>query len=122
MKSLVCVFLLLLVLVEVMCCEGCLKQEREALVALNSHLVNAMYSPNTNTDCCEWEGIECNTTTGRVAKLRLHAHIESLNYSDFAIFKDLKTLNLSSSGICTCSRTEYQGYFSCKVKMNLFLT
>jgi hypothetical protein len=115
MKSLICVFLLLFILLlEVMYCEGCWKQEREALIALNSHLGNAMSWPaNIYTDCCEWEEVECNTTTGRVTKLTLQSLIGpwQLNYSDFAIFKDLKTLDLSSSGISSCTRAD-PGYFS----------
>jgi len=110
-----CVFLLLfIVLLEVMYCEGCLKQEREALIALNSHLGNAMsWSANTNTDCCEWEGVECNTTTGRVTKLKPESVYRpwQLNYSDFLTFKDLKTLDLSSSQISNCTRDD-PGYFS----------
>ena len=109
-----------------MYCEGCWKQEREALIALKSHFGNDMsytllWSANTNTDCCEWEGVECNTTTGRVTKIKLqYAHTTgSLNYSDFAIFKDLKTLDLSFSTIPNCTGT-HQGYFSYKVKINRF--
>ncbi|XP_024625231.1 receptor-like protein 56 isoform X2 [Medicago truncatula] len=94
MKSLLCVFLLVLVLVE-----GCWKQEREALIALSW--------VNIGTDCCEWVGIECNTTTGRVTKIKLQSYnTGSLNYSDFAIFKDLTTLDLSGSGISNCTRTD----------------
>jgi len=74
-----------------------------------------------SSDCCEWKGVECNTTTGRVTKLKLqYAHTTgSLNYSDFAIFKDLKTLDLSFSTIPNCTGTD-QGYFSNKVKINIF--
>jgi len=125
MKILVSLFLLLLVLVEVMFCEGCWKQEREALVALNSQLTKEMYYSNMgnalswtdNTDCCEWQGVECNTTTGRVTKLHIELNIWDydiglwhLNYSDFLIFKDLKTLDLSSTKISNCTGT-LQGYF-----------
>jgi len=118
------VFLLLFVFsLEVMYCEGCWKQEREALIGLNSHLGNAMsWERNTNTDCCEWEGVECNTTTGRVTKLDLRSAYTgggSLNYSNFAIFKDLKTLDLSFSTLPNCTGT-HQGYFSYKVKINIF--
>jgi len=120
MKSLMCVFLLLFMFsLEVMYCEGCWKQEREALVALTFSLENDMTA--IPTDCCEWEGVECNTTTGRVTKIKLqYAHTTgSLNYSDFAIFKDLKTLDLSFSTIPNCTGT-HQGYFSYKVKINRF--
>lgn len=113
-------FLLVFVLLKVMCCEGCWKQEREALNALNSQLTKEMYYTNMvnalswtdNTDCCEWLGVECNTTTGRVVKLRIELNTWSynigfwhLNYSDFLIFKDLKTLDLSSPKISNCTGT-----------------
>jgi len=115
MKSLVGVFLLLFVFsFEVMYCEGCWKQEREALIALNSHLGNTMsWLANNNTDCCEWEGVECNITTGRVTKLKPKSIYGpwKLNYSDFHTFKDLQTLDLSDAQISNCTGTD-QGIFS----------
>jgi hypothetical protein len=104
MKSLVDVLLLIFVLVEVMCCEGCWKQEKETLMALNSRLGNAL-SWLDNTDCCQWEGVECNTITRRITKIQLQSDIGPwhLNYSDFLIFKDLKILDLSSSQISNCT-------------------
>ncbi|XP_004514486.1 cuscuta receptor 1-like isoform X1 [Cicer arietinum] len=106
MKSLVNVFLLVFILLKVTCCEGCWKQEREALIALNSRLGNA-FSSLDNTDCCQWEGVECNTTTRRVTAFKLQSNIGPwhLNYSDLIIFKDLKSLYLSSSQISNCSTT-----------------
>ncbi|CAK8541833.1 unnamed protein product [Lathyrus sativus] len=113
MKKLVCAFLLVLVLQVLMCCEGCWKQEREALISLNSHVENAIYPwVHNKTDCCEWKGVECNTTTGRVTKLTLHEYPFvrcQLNYSDFIIFKDLKTLDLSDINISNCTRTDQEG-------------
>ncbi|CAJ2649153.1 unnamed protein product [Trifolium pratense] len=103
MKS---VFLLFFVLVEVICCEGCWKQERETLLSLNSRLGNGLSSWVDNTDCCQWVGVECNTTTGRIAKITLQSYIGPwhLNYSDFLIFKDLKILDLSSTRLSNCTR------------------
>lgn len=103
------------ILLKVTCCEGCWKQEREALIALNSRLGNA-FSSLDNTDCCQWEGVECNTTTRRVTAFKLQSNIGPwhLNYSDLIIFKDLKSLYLSSSQISNCSTTN-QGYFSYKL-------
>jgi len=119
MKSLVGVFFMVFVfLLEVMCCEGCWKQERESLISLNSQLGNLLsWLDNPNTDCCQWYGVECNTTTGRVAKLKLRSHTDEpwhLNYSSFLIFEDLKTLDMSSIRISNCIRTD-QGYFSYKL-------
>jgi len=115
----VCVFVTFHFLLEVMYCEGCWKQER-ALVALNFSLEYDM----TVTDCCEWEGVKCNTTTGRVTQIELqYAYFGggSFHYSDFAIFKDLKALYLPNAKISNCTTAE-QGYFSYKVNMNLFLS
>ncbi|TKY65903.1 Polygalacturonase inhibitor [Spatholobus suberectus] len=102
------VILLNFVLLEVMCCEGCWKEEREALLGLNSRFDFPLSWDWDGTDCCQWEGVECNSSTGRVAKLNLYGLWSNgifqldwhLNYSDFIVFKDLKSLNLTSySGI-----------------------
>ncbi|WJX82051.1 hypothetical protein P8452_64859 [Trifolium repens] len=114
-RLLVCVFLLVLVLGEVlMCCEGCLKQERQALIALNFKIGNSLsWADNTNTaDCCQWIGVECNTINGRIAKLELNVRgffyfgARQINYSDFIIFKDLKSLDLSGVRISNCIKTD----------------
>jgi len=104
MKTLVCVFLVLFVLVKVMCCEGCWKQEREALVALNFSLEYDMTA--IPTDCCKWEGVECNITTGRVIKLK-PIFMQNLNYLDFLIFQDLRSLDLTSIQISNCTGPGY---------------
>ena len=122
--------LLFLVLMEVSCCEGCWKQERDRLLDFKARFgnpdplffnvlsdLNSSYlgtqelldipEPFINwvdgTDCCQWEGVQCNSTTRRVVKLTLDCAILSyryLNLSDFLVFDDLKTLNLS--GIVGC--------------------
>lgn len=45
---------------------------------------------------------------GRVTKIKLQSHIGpwQLNYSDFLIFKDLKSLDLSSAQISNCTRAD----------------
>ncbi|XP_027352901.1 receptor like protein 21-like [Abrus precatorius] len=108
------VFLLISVLFEAMCCEGCWNLEREALLGINFRF-NFPFSWHWNsTDCCQWEGVECNATTKRVAKLNLYdlwmsdedsQHNWYLNYSDFIVFKDLKSLNLSSNSILGCAES-----------------
>jgi hypothetical protein len=126
MKSLLlCLFLSVWVLVEVliMCCEGCLKQERQGLISVNSKLSykeddssldlteSPLYWVDNTTDCCQWKGVECNSTTGRIAKLKLQSIFGQLNYSDFLIFKDLKTLDLSNTLLINCTRTDQQGLY-----------
>ncbi|WVZ07316.1 hypothetical protein V8G54_020662 [Vigna mungo] len=99
------VTLLFFVLVEVIWCEGCWKEEREALWGLNSRFGLPLSWQWEGTDCCEWEGVECNPSTGRVAKLDfndLSSDFDgqtdqnlSLSLADLVVFKDLKSLNLS---------------------------
>ncbi|TKY66044.1 Receptor protein 12 [Spatholobus suberectus] len=87
-----------------MCCEGCWKEERKALLVLNSRLGH-LFPWIDSSDCCQWEQVECNTTTGRVAKLDLRASygINVINFSDFVVFKDLKSLDLTAIGISGCA-------------------
>ncbi|KAK2414564.1 receptor protein [Trifolium repens] len=97
-----------------MCYEGCLKQERQALIAINSQMGNSLsWADNTNTaDCCQWNGVECNTINGRIAKLILNVGeffyfgARQINYSDFIIFKDLKSLDLSYAQISNCTKSD----------------
>ncbi|TKY65907.1 Receptor protein 12 [Spatholobus suberectus] len=111
MKS-VGVCLLIFVLLEAMCCEGCWKEERKALLTLKSRFDNHfLHSWVDGSDCCQWERVECNSSTGRVAKLNLenmlpydYGHL--INYSDFIFFKDLKSLDLSSNDIVGCAENE----------------
>ncbi|RDX90107.1 hypothetical protein CR513_28061, partial [Mucuna pruriens] len=113
----VSVILLIFVLLEVMFCEGCWKEEREALLGLNLRFRLPLSWQWDGTDCCQWEGVECNSSTGRVAKLNLNqlwsSHVYDtqldwhINYSDFIVFKDLKSLNLSYHyGIISCEDNE----------------
>ncbi|XP_006601722.1 disease resistance protein isoform X6 [Glycine max] len=113
MKSTVGVCLLFLVLLEAMCCEGCWKEERDALLVLNSRFDFPLSWDGP--DCCQWEGVECNSTTGRVAGLDLQLRWSFppsngnklyINYSDFVVFKDLKKLDLSLNGISGCVGNE----------------
>ena len=112
MKSTVGVCLLFLVLLEAMCCEGCWKEERDALLVLHSRF-DFPLSNWDGPDCCQWEGVECNSTTGRVAQLfwsllwqNPKGHEVYLNYSDFVVFKDLKNLYLPSTSISGCVGNE----------------
>ncbi|KAK2362114.1 receptor protein [Trifolium repens] len=84
-----------------MCCEGCLKQERQGLISLNSKLSykeddssldlteSPLYWVDNTTDCCQWKGVECNSTTGRIANLEVLAKVAST----------VTSLNLADSGI-----------------------
>ncbi|KHN28779.1 hypothetical protein glysoja_040213, partial [Glycine soja] len=83
---------------------GSIKHEREALLPINSAYFdnNLPWVNNNITNYCEWDRVECNATTSRVAKLDLsHAsdpHVGfswCLNYSHFLVFEDIRNLNLS---------------------------
>ncbi|KAK7411157.1 hypothetical protein VNO78_02589 [Psophocarpus tetragonolobus] len=109
MKCAFAVCLFTFVLLEAICCEGCWKEERDALLAFNSPFQYPFSW--TGPDCCEWENVECNSSTGRVAKLYLWERWNYwqpndtklyINYSDFVVFKDLKELHLSWNGISGC--------------------
>ncbi|KAL3010311.1 hypothetical protein AAZX31_07G134800 [Glycine max] len=108
MKSTVGVCFLFFLLSEAIRCEGCWKEERDALLGLHSRF-DLPYSWD-GPDCCQWKGVMCNSSTGRVAQLGLWSvrrnKYSTLNYSDFVVFKDLKNLNLSENGISGCAGTE----------------
>ncbi|KAJ7957317.1 putative Receptor-kinase [Quillaja saponaria] len=109
------VWVVLLILVSLLFkfeCEGCLEKERNALLELEANFFYKFRASNweTETDCCEWERVECNSTTKRVIHLNLYNVRETgygvyrdapcyLNLSSFLAFEDLKTLNLSFNGL-----------------------
>ncbi|XP_047151595.1 receptor-like protein 15 [Vigna umbellata] len=108
-------FWLILVLVGVLCCEGCWKHEKEALVNINSVYFENNLPWVDTTDCCKWDRVECNSTTGRVVKLDLsdgtdyHHGLWILNYSHFLVFQDMRNLNLSGNDISSCVETQALG-------------
>ena len=95
MKSTVGVCFLFFLLLEAIRCEGCWKEERDALLGLHSRFVNPYYTSD-GPDCCQWGGVKCNSSTGRVAQLYISLpEYRTLNYSDFVVFKDLKCILIS---------------------------
>ena len=88
--------------------EGCLEQERSALLQLNWQ-----WEDDENySDCCQWEGVECNNTTGRVIELDLGftRNRESaewyMNASLFTPFQQLESLDLTGNYIAGCVENE----------------
>ncbi|KAA3471889.1 leucine-rich repeat receptor protein kinase MSP1-like isoform X3 [Gossypium australe] len=88
--------------------EGCLEQERIALFQLKSFFNHPSYLKDwvdvKGSNCCQWEGVECNITKKRVIKLFLNFARESnsygyLNISLFLPFEELKSLYLSNNKI-----------------------
>ncbi|KAF3950256.1 hypothetical protein CMV_023961 [Castanea mollissima] len=79
----------------------------------NHHLLPS-WVDEPKSECCEWERVTCNSTTGHVTQLSLHnirgLQLDSYNYSLidvvwflnvslFESFPELKSLNLSLNGI-----------------------
>ena len=98
-------------------CFGCWEQERIALLHFEASLVNYAnenYFPfwdlgNKESDCCEWEKVKCNITTGRVIQLSLNTILGTwsskdrgrwyLNASMFLPFEELQYLALNENSI-----------------------
>ena len=104
---------------------GCLEEERMGLleikefVRLNANDVDRVLPSwaDDESDCCGWDRVTCNSTTGHVMELNLYNMREFyedddifwyeineniiwfLNISLFQSFKELRTLNLSANGI-----------------------
>ncbi|KAK8548457.1 hypothetical protein V6N12_061371 [Hibiscus sabdariffa] len=95
---------------------ACLEHERTALLHLKPFFNR--YDELADWDvtvkglnCCEWTGIECNTTTGRLIGLALSSFRDTdegwyLNASLFLPFVELKSLDLSSNAIAGCIQNE----------------
>ena len=98
-------------------CFGCWEQERIALLQFIASIVNyadehyllLWDTSNKENDCCEWEGVQCNITTGRVTQLDLDSTMSYwnrengrgwyFNASLFLPFEDLLYLDLSENWI-----------------------
>ncbi|GAY52943.1 hypothetical protein CUMW_145820, partial [Citrus unshiu] len=97
--------------------EGCLEQERSALLQLKhffdgDQLLQNWVDDEYYSDCCLWEGVECNNTTGRVIELHLGytRNWESaewyMNASLFTPFQQLESLYLIGNNIAGCVENE----------------
>uniref|UniRef100_A0A7N2LDJ8 Leucine-rich repeat-containing N-terminal plant-type domain-containing protein n=1 Tax=Quercus lobata TaxID=97700 RepID=A0A7N2LDJ8_QUELO len=97
-------------------CFGCWEQERIALLQLKASIDHASEYDfsvwnlsNKVSDCCEWERVKCNITTGRVIQLTLNGTLGPwsredrgrwyFNASMFLPFEELQYLDLSSNSI-----------------------
>ncbi|CAH2047224.1 unnamed protein product [Thlaspi arvense] len=95
--------------------KSCIEKERKGLLELNAY-VNSRYDwPNdTNSDCCEWERVKCDLSSGRVIGLFLNDTYTDrplLNLSLFYPFGELRTLNLYNFE-CTGWFDDIHGYKS----------
>ncbi|KAA3452154.1 leucine-rich repeat receptor-like protein CLAVATA2 isoform X3 [Gossypium australe] len=108
--------------------DACLEHERIALLHLkpffNFRDELKSWVEVKSSDCCKWERVECNTTTGRLIQLSLsstkwefnveywHLHSWYLNASMFLPFEELKSLYLSDNAIAGCIENEDFGKLS----------
>ncbi|CAI0476441.1 unnamed protein product [Linum tenue] len=89
------------------CVGNCLEQERLALLD-----IHALYSQSSG-DCCGWDGVTCNDTTGRVIELYFNGAEDGslrggryLNASLFLPFQQLRLLSLTSFQFLGCMENE----------------
>ena len=95
---------------------ACIEVERMGLLELKSFMKSKTnrtepllptWVNDTKSECCSWEQVRCNTTTGHVIKLMLSSINQEQNYEDtwymnvslFQPFKELKNLDLSNNRI-----------------------
>ncbi|KAL4271336.1 hypothetical protein GQ457_13G030240 [Hibiscus cannabinus] len=100
----------------------CLQHERIALLQLkpffNHYNELADWDEVTGSDCCQWKGIECNTTSSRLIGLSLNSTRYGddqgwyLNASLFLPFVELKSLYLQGNAIAGCIENEDLDAFS----------
>jgi len=96
-------------------CYGCLDEERIGLLEIQS-LINpdgvSLRDWVDGSNCCEWDGIECDNTTRRVIQLSLSGARDLslgdwvLNASLFQPFKELQVLDLGGTGLVGCLENE----------------
>ena len=108
-------------------CFGCWEQEKAALLQLKASMnftaVKYIFRENPSqlnftadplptwnsthkkSDCCDWEGVKCDNTTGRVIQLDLNYTIRwsredwCLNASLFLPFEELQSVDLDANWI-----------------------
>ncbi|KAL2936209.1 Receptor like protein 21 [Bienertia sinuspersici] len=68
--------------------ESCVEEERLALLAIKAYMQSydnpkvdhsypiQWYNNSDTNDCCKWDGVRCNVTTGRVTELDLSSKIQ----------------------------------------------
>lgn len=102
----------LVLFVTVSCCfcwgDGCLKEERSALLQIKgsiNHPNGSALSSWVGEDCCQWEVIECDPSTSHVVGIKIYGMREEglgkwyPNASLFSQFKELSQVDLSQNQI-----------------------
>ncbi|KAK7389405.1 hypothetical protein VNO78_24421 [Psophocarpus tetragonolobus] len=86
----------------------CIKAEKQALLKFkhgitdNSGMLSTWSDNSNNTDCCRWEGIECNNETGHVQMLHLggsmtHRLSGNINITSLLQLQNMEYLDLSNN-------------------------
>ncbi|XP_042478851.1 receptor-like protein 7 [Macadamia integrifolia] len=97
-------FLLLLLLPQIQAAQEshiCLHDQKSALLQFRHEFIitdNISFSSwEPETDCCSWEGVTCNVTTGYVIRLDLNSKLSGPIYSNSSLFglHHLQRLNLA---------------------------
>ncbi|KAL1216779.1 Receptor-like protein 14 [Cardamine amara subsp. amara] len=93
--------------------KSCIQKERKALLELKTYLLSISeeevaddvlptWTNDTKSNCCRWEGLKCNQTSGRIIEFSIgetHFKESSLfNLSLMHPFEELRSLNLSWDG------------------------
>ncbi|KAG8651986.1 hypothetical protein MANES_06G041900v8 [Manihot esculenta] len=116
MKECWIMVMMILLLKESWCSDGCLENERIALLQIKSHFNSSsssfMSTWGVTADCCSWVRVYCNSTTGHVVQLSLDGVRSSeedywyLNASLFLPFQQLNYLSLWGNNIAGCIKNE----------------
>ncbi|KAI4353900.1 hypothetical protein L6164_002820 [Bauhinia variegata] len=117
-----------MVLVQILGSEGCMREERTALLDIKAFLNTYndssidhdlyLWVNDTESDCCSWNRVMCNPSSGHVVKLYLQGlrtssrQYASIDLSLFQKFKELRSLNLSDDRLETMIHTEALGNLS----------
>ncbi|KAJ8747773.1 hypothetical protein K2173_011425 [Erythroxylum novogranatense] len=98
---------------------ACLEEERVALLQLKASF-NCKYSSESygmniwrkDVDCCTWDGVSCNATTGRVYQLSLDGSRDGecadnwyFNASMFLPFQELQSLHFRDNFVVCCVKS-----------------
>ncbi|KAG8651969.1 hypothetical protein MANES_06G040100v8 [Manihot esculenta] len=115
MKEFWIMVMMILLLKESWCSDGCLENERIALLQIKSHFNSSssfMSAWGITANCCSWVNVDCNATTGHIVKLSLddvrstEGDYWYLNASLFLPFQQLNYLSLMGNNIAGCIKNE----------------
>ncbi|KAL9242558.1 hypothetical protein vseg_016546 [Gypsophila vaccaria] len=85
----------------------CLDDQRSLLLELRHNLEynisqsNKLATWNETSDCCHWNGVQCNSSTGHVIGLDLSSesiHASTDNFGSLLSLQSLQSLNLANNG------------------------